>query len=352
MYRLLNRPIVSYGSLNTIQLNRLRPMIQNRLEYLKALQEIAGSVMNENHLFIRLCYHLSEYMNNKDVYGVVDDNLHEICSSLQITHENGFGKIHENVVYTEFTGIIATTFLDQFIDTPWKEIRPIRVIDHPFTNMELILAPIRPHELTKGKTSMVAIDIPLLSHMLKIWNIQNSQLDIDDQENLVGFMTKYVLPGMVNEYMDISVRNRLYYLTEDITIPFERKEDILVKGYEEVIKKPLKTILSAIRGSRQSYMKSLAEIPMIYSGGYLDSLPVTINSLNSYSYWIVFYTYVRWVHPVTFLSEGDYANKHNAATLLKKIDRLLSQPIYTKTMPEILLESTMVLYNDIKKKMT
>ena len=352
MYRLFLRPVTNYGTLTSTQLPRLRNLIVQRVDYQKSIQRVAGNPLSGNHLLIKLCYRLAEVLSASDVYSAIDDELDKICNPLGITNEYGFGKPHENFLYTETSFVIATTFDDQFTTTAWKDIRALRVLDHPFVSMELFIPEFTKESVIKDATTVIGIDIPLFGFQLKAWAIENSTLEEDQRENLSGFITKYVLPNMVNEYIDITVRNRLYYIVNNLLTPQERHERSFVIGYEEVIEKPLKVIISNIKNSNRPYLKGLAEIPMVFSKDYLSALPMEITSLNSYSYWIVFHTFIQWAYPLTFLVDKNYENSTNIITILHRIDRFINNHSYLSHLPEELKKSDLEKYEQIKNIFT
>lgn len=351
MYRLFNRPLANYGTINTSQtINRLKDLLLQRLDYQNSLQSIAGNPLSGEHILIRLAHRLAPYMDHLDTYASVDDAIPNICNPLGITSEYGFGKIHYNMFYTEFNPIISTTFIDQFTDTHWRNIRAVRLLDHSFTSMELFIPPTRLSDIKKEKITVIGVDIPLFAHQLKEWLLHNNTVDETGKENLAEFISKYVLPGMVNEYIDIAIRNRLQYLALNEDMPYERHERSFVHGYEGIIERPLKSIISSIKYSNQTYLKGLEEIPFIFKDNYLKALPSEIESLNSYSYWVVFYVFTQWAYPITFLFDKEFGNGTNIKTILNRVDRLIQKRQYLGKMNELMEEDCLVKYKKIKEK--
>jgi hypothetical protein len=288
-------------------------------------------------------------MSLKDIYGVVDNSLDKICNPLAITNRNGFGKLHHKFIYTENSAVVATTFDDQFTDVPWDKIRALRVLDHPFTSMEIFTAQLDHQIKTTENYSVIGIDLPLFAYQLQQWNNAQLLLPESDRDNLVDFIMKWVVPGLVNEYIDIAVRNRLYYIVNREPMPYERHERSFVIGYEGVIEKPLKTIISSIKTSNKPYIKGLSEIPLIYSPDYLTAMPMCIGSSNSYTYWVMFYTFVNWAFPLTFMVDNSKGNATNAVTILHKVDRFVNDHSRLTHMSPAMLDATMLKYKKIKE---
>jgi hypothetical protein len=281
---------------------------------------------------------------------MVDDSVARICNPLHITNITGFGALHRNVIYSETNAIIATTFPDQFITTPWEEVRAIRVLDHPYTTLEIFIPPVDRASVIPNTTTVIGIDLPLFAYKLKGWLIQNNKKTEGARENLSEFISKYVLPLMVVEYYDIAIRNRLPYLSRGEPVPKERYERGFIQGYETTIDLSVVRILSAIKGSNKPYLKGLAEIPMIYSSDYLSALPMSIASLDSYSYWVTFYTFVNWAYPITYLFDKDFGNSTNILTILHRVDRLIKNNHYLGQMDDNMRTTCLAKYNEIKEK--
>ena len=348
MYRIFKIPNSNYGTINSTQLPRIRNLIAQRLDYQTSLQMIAGNAVNNNHLLVKICYILTNYLHNSDVYGAVDDSLDKICNPLGITNSNGYGRLHYNFLYTDTSGIVAVTFQDQFIGTPWRDIRPLRVFEHPFTNMGIFTPTTIASGMAEKKISIIGIDLPLFAYQLKCWNEENQSLPDDQKENLAEFLTKYVLPKMINEYTDISVRNRIQYISNNIEVPHDRREQPFVEGWETVLDKSLKTILVALNGSNRPYIKTLCEIPMIYSKSYLEAIPMNLATLNSYTYWLGFYIYTRWAYPLLYLVNDGKLNNGNIDATLQKVDRVINNNQYIGHMSDSMKIDILEQYKKIK----
>ena len=327
MYRLFTDNNLSYGKVANTQMNQVRNIILDHYTYQQNLFKTYGGYVNSNHPLIRLCYMLSDFMNaSADTYRLVSNNLHSICSSIGITSESSFGKIFNNCLYTEWCTLAAVTFNDQIPyikQVDWRDMRPVRCFSHPYTSMELFVAPVNRTSVVPGISS-IGIDLPLLALQFKSWVNYNNTLPDGDQESMSEFIFKYVLVGMLKEYIDIALRNRLRYIAIDEDVPKQIHERGFVTSYEQGIIHPIKNILDNSLDSSLPYYKALKQIPFIFSDSYFDAVPRELSGLNIYMYWVQALTLIDWVTPMAYFVSREQNINTDMIKTFKRVDRFIA----------------------------
>ena len=341
----------SLGAINSPLMNRIRELIQIHLDYQIKHYESYSSYINSDFILSRLAILLEPYLDDSlNTYNTVSDNLHNICNPLQITSSTTFGKIHHNSFYTNTCALISADFGLSSIKTDWEKITSVKVLTHPSLSMEVHI----PVTVSRNKQldglAVIGIDIALFAYQLKKWTQYNKTKSDLEQESIADFISKYVLPNMIPSQIDCALRNRIEYLVRNEIPDVIEIERAFVKNYESAIKGPIEQILKNISTSRSVYRKAVGEIPFIFNDSYLSAVPFEIASFSTYSYWVVFMTFVDWVYPMVFFIPPSNINNTLISTILKRVDRFINGTGCLNHIPSELEDNVYYKYNKIKEK--
>lgn len=356
MYRLFTDLTYNPGTINSPLMDRIRKIIMTQYQYTEDLvDKFSAGYVRSDHVLMKLIYILSEYLNNDtNIYRLVSEDLHSICSSLGFTSETTVGKIHLNTFYSSECLIVSTTFEDQLIlsnETPYQDLRPVRCLTHPYCSMELFIPSTDKRYVMPG-LSAIAIDIPLFAYTFSRWLVDRRAYDKAnglDPENLSQFIVKQVLNHMFPEYIDIALRNRLPYIHRNKAVPSERHERSFVTSYEQAIIHPIHGILDQIDASRLPYRKALKEIPFIFSDSYFDAVPKCVGSLNQYSYWTTLLIFTEWTYPLIDLISSEQSQNTDIQKIFVRIDRYLRSSGALNHMPSFLKADFFIKYEQLKE---
>ena len=335
MYRLfLNQNSIPLNQINTSQIKRIRELIFNHYNYQLKNFEVFGSYVGPDFILNKLIILLSKYLDDSsDIYKILFDNTHELCNALSITSATTIGKVHNNSFYTNTCLIISTNFGLIDYDIDWTNIRPVRCLTHPGTSMEVYSPATSKQDFINNGISAVGIDIPLFGHQLKAWYKYNIALPAIEQETFSTFISKYILPQMVPEQIDIALRNRISYIKEDIVPLNIEHERSFIKAYESVLVHPINSVLKNIENSRSSYINSLNQIPFIFTESYLDAVPIEIGELSNYSYWTTCLIMLEWAYPLLKIVKPDQKNNTNISKILLQVYRYANSTKCLNHMP-------------------
>ena len=132
----------------------------------------------------------------------------------------------------------------------WRELQPVKYLYHTRTDCTLPIM----NNTTPGRAyGVISINIPMLMVQYRYWRRWQESLGVIQFENTYRFVGSYVLPNMVDSFLDIAFFNRLdrasqgiktptfpvshpFYLT-DLTPRLERLEEFInfeasIKGIE------------------------------------------------------------------------------------------------------------------------
>ena len=350
MHRLFITPLCNVGSNVTPNIDICRNLIKSRVDYQQEFYKIHGQYVPSNHILIRLAYLLSPYIESEvDLQRRIYDNVHEICTALQLTSSTTKGRIFNKAFYTNKCIILSTTFPDTLHVEKWNDLRPVRCLTHPFTSMEVRLPPITAASLIEGITA-VGIDIYLYAKMLLNWIKENEARLSADQESISQFISKYVLTGMINEQVDISVRNRLPMLATGIEIPVNLDDRQFVLSYSNTMDSLLHKTIKKINSRQLQFIYQLEQLPLVYSHTYLDAVPRYIGEISPYCYWATCYIFVDWIYSYIDILNLSNGSTSNVRRILRTVDRFLFSGGSFNVMPVVLRESFMYKYKKILQK--
>ena len=351
MYRLFLDNSVNYGTIESVPMHQIKNIIMDKFIYYQTIYEDFGSFINSNHVLIKLCSIFNNYLDSTDIYKAVDSDLHNICSTLKITSYSNYGDVSYNMFYTIECLLVAVTFNDQipyFNKQDWSTMRPIRCLNHPCVSMEILTAPVEKKDMTKG-LSTIGIDIPAFAYQYKKWHIQNMLKIEDYKEPVYLFLTKYVIPNMLNEYIDIALRNRLSFIDSgEIPTP-ERHERAFVRDYEQMLVRPITNILNLTKDSEIPYFRALKQIPLVFSKNYFNAIPKELNGLNTYMYWVQVLTLIDWLTPITLFVTNSQINNTDIAKTFVRVDRFINSSGCLNRMPNSLHDDFNLKYGKIKQ---
>lgn len=102
----------------------------------------------------------------------------------------------------------------------WKSWSPVRVIYHPFTDMDYGLCSIPHHgmrlPLDHFKVATIKVDLPLLYLQWRYYERKYREIHGDVEVSIHRFLVNYPLTNMVESQMDVAYFNRMYcYFTEN-----------------------------------------------------------------------------------------------------------------------------------------
>lgn len=256
--------------------------------------------LNNNHLLVRLVSGLFFDMEGsvETTYKVIDSRKDRICSGLGITTDVNHGKLFDKTFYTDNCAIVSCSFSNIFHLPHWKHIRAVRVLTHPHVSLRLNL----PHVLKsvdKDDYSVVGIDVPLLAIQFQQWLLIEQQKPLIEREGVAHFVHRWVLPGMLNEQVDIAIRNRMCQKFMGV----EREEPkykipFYVQHYDNEIDNALDDIVEYINTADRTLYEVMNIIPMVSNDTYYDSIPKELDGIGVYSYWIRLLTYIDWFYPL------------------------------------------------------
>lgn len=301
MYRLFTQVKPTKNVLKTVGFNRIKRYTDLIKNYKVGLQTTYGNYIPSDHILVKLCYSLIPYLEvETDTYRLLADNSFNINSPLKFTSLHTTGKIHNDAFYSTDCVIFSGSF-DRIFEKTWQDIKPIKCLDHSFCSMSFDAAPTNKRDFVTG-LSGVFIDVPLFGVKFKHWYLQNKFKSDYEQETIIQFIERYIIPELLESYLDICIRNRLVYLAQDKKPPKDRPVQSYISALESDIDREIRKDIAILRGyTRTPYNELLNAIPFLFSYSYYSAFPHEIDGLSNYSYAFQSLLTINWVYPLLYL---------------------------------------------------
>ena len=261
-----------------------------------------------------------------------------VSRRLKMTSSLIYGKMFNNQFFSEDCQefIISETHLfdvDLAVKN-WKEIRPVRVIEHPFTDMSLNLLNGNKTVNNRG-VCIVSVNIPLLYLQYRCY-IESKEGNIDGVSGFHAYISRYALPNMLYSYADISIFNKLirrqHAEQDDIVV---KKPHFIFPTNESLLNTVLLEVLDKIKNSKLTYATMLANIPSIRFENAKDSLLLPDLAETRQVYWLLMRSRLRMMKGLIDIGgEVSYPkNTHYLSEIKIQLKRLLSQRVLQSLLP-------------------
>jgi hypothetical protein len=257
-----------------------------------------------------------------------------LAKYFKMTSEIELGHMFNGVFYGPGVNeiiIASESKLSPFISKNWKKWKPVTVLDHPVSDMGLLI-PNGGDNSTASGIAVIAIDVPLLLMQYRMFLIEQYKLN---QTNLTSnhFLYKHVLPGMLDTHIDIVILNRLmnlYYGAPHSEALKKYKFPIL--DISPYIDKNLDHTLHALTNARKPYYGYLQHIPGITNESLDVSCKMPDLAKTRQVWWAMYATRLKLMLFLLDIGGMDGMRSNGSYIAKARIDtsRLHSEHIYDR----------------------
>lgn len=230
-----------------------------------------------NHLLVKLIDSINVPYND-DIrihYDKVQDIALNLSMALKMTSSLYRGKVfspgvfygkqsNEIIIATddEFSGTDGEPKWIDSIETNWRDLEPIRVIHHEYTNLNMDI-PFGPAPETKNALAVIIVNIPMLSCQYQQWRKElNSKREAGSALGVGQFLYAYPLANMINSHLDYSLFNRLSAIWKNDDIPpYRNNQSFFVVNYSERVDRLMAFVLNNLKSKQTDFPNLLMTIP-------------------------------------------------------------------------------------------
>lgn len=268
-----------------------------------------------------------------------------VANSLEFTSAINVGRWFDGIFYRGSKELIlAYCGLDQpaQLALDWKNLRPVKVLECPVSNMAYMLPNGHDHNSETGY-AVIGIDIPALMVMYRCFTLeQRAKADTAGTEHLNAyhFVGKYVLPNMLYSQTDLVLFNRLMNL--HIGAPMgesSKRHPFHISDYTGWLDRGLKETVKRVSTLRMEYSNILEQVPRVFRDSPLKMPDI---AETRQVWWALFTTRFRAIQFLLNVA-GDAGKHYNQAlvnTLVIDLKRFKSENVLEKRLPP-------ELYDDI-----
>lgn len=288
MYQIFDFDLTaSPGKVYAANWNYLRTGLQKNLEQVVRYYRRAPMAVPSDHFIIRLLQSstvgktmpIERYYDNVD--GLFSLNL---AMALKMTSSLSAGHFFQGTFYgpdCDEVLIAHTADFDPFeAEKHWEHLRPVRVLRHPRSDLELLLTDGTQTGIENG-IAVIAINVPMLLVQYRSFWLREqylSQLYDESPRSINQFVHMYVLPNMLPSHLDYVLFNRInnlakgapmgavrkkhpFYLT-DFTQKLNAVQSMLLDNLAKVTKSFGETLFN-IPGVDQENMQQVMNVPQM-----------------------------------------------------------------------------------------
>lgn len=279
-----------------------------------------------------------------------------IAKHFQLTSEINYGHVKPSVFYGEENQEILLYNEDEFDVSEaiqhWQDIQAVKVIEHPFSDMGLLLPTGIKHSTDTGLV-VISINIPLLLLQYRQFVLQQYVKTLNESESLLGvthFVHMYVLPNMLYSHLELCLVNRCMNLYYGAPMGDQlKRHPFHVIDYKDKIDKSLMGIVKRLKKTRLLYFSVLKNIPSIYYEDSQASLQMPDLAHTRQVWWALLLSRLRIIQFLIDIG-GESGLRMNGSLINRlhiDLKRLQDENIFRSILPNELYEDIMDRINAI-----
>lgn len=300
MYQLFTKRFDSANSvIRPPSFELIRRIYQREIEKIEEYYKSRVIATKSNHLLCRILttgniplqYEISRYME------VAYSRLPYVAKYFNLTSEIEYGRFHDGVFYGPKVKELLIYHEEYFnpyeaVDN-WKNVRAIKVLEHPISDFGLKIPDGREQSTASG-TAVLAINLPLLFAQYKGF-VRQQAIRIDNGElgqlAVTHFIHMYVLPQILESHIEIVILNRLKNIYYGAPMSEKtRAYPFVVMDYSDKVDNVLDIILRHIQDSKTYYYTYLKNIPSIFDTDMQVSLQMPDLAKTRQVWWAMLYS--------------------------------------------------------------
>lgn len=270
--RILNGSITKVGSFDLVE-RTYHKSIKSIIDYYQSRVYTVAS----NHLLSRILTTFSiplSYSEDRFV-DVAFARSPYVAKYFNITSDISYGKLTKGVFYNDCDEILL--YHDEYFDydetiNDWKNIQSVKVLEHPVSNIGLLLPDGKKNNTETGLVTIV-INVPLLLTQYRGFLFDQMLQDDESKLDIPHFIHMYVLPNMLYSHLEIVILNRLMNLHYGAPMGAQlRKHPFPLINYDSKLDKVLEVINKKLEDINSTYPIMLSNIPSVFNTNMVKSL--------------------------------------------------------------------------------
>lgn len=307
------------------------------------------TAVNSGHFLIRLIQSMNvsmerDYRNYADV---ALDRGEDLSRSLQMTSPMSVGKVFtDGIFYSKnVEEIIISNDSDFDVDEAvrrWRELEPIRVLRHPFDDINLKV-PYGDYDDKITGVAVIAINIPMLMIQYRRWFETEKKVNEEADRTINQFVSMYPIPNMLRSHLDIALFNRIntIYLDEEPE-RFKRENVFFTSDFTSKLDRIIDKQITILRNKHYEFDQILLSIPAITKESLFEVVSLPTMARTRQVNWALTMSrlpYIKFLLRLNKESDNEnnrfYLNRIRIALKTIKNDRTLKQALPRNLLKEV-----------------
>lgn len=270
------------------------------LDRLSSYWASSGYAVDSQHILSRLVgsFSIPLYDNVRKYSDRIEDLVPQLCMAVGIVSPTN-GRIPQNdpgwfygAKGQEFLISADFGYRPEAIAKNWRKFEVIRVIRHPFINLEM--------GLPDGKRgsddfSVIELDIPALAVQYWCWSKEQLALPLENRERIQQFIGQYVLPQMLRSQTTVAWFNRILAMWNGELFSSSAKQTpIAIPTNYTNVDAVCKQIVTILKNNRLSYTELMATIPTAKKESMLAFLQTPYGLIHRQNQWAMELAYIPY----------------------------------------------------------
>lgn len=212
-------PDVGLGVLKNPQWSYIKDGLRKNLGTILQYYRRNPMAVKSSHFLVRLLQSITVPQSQvlERYYDNVDSMALNLSMALGMTSSIFKGKIFKGVFYGPESHEILVAHNETFdpfeAHRNWKNLSPVEVLRHPFSDLSLGIPDGRKMGTESGTGLVVVlINVPMLAVMYRAFRLNEMMVtagEFESQRSIMQFIRMYVLPNMLMSHLDIALFNRI-----------------------------------------------------------------------------------------------------------------------------------------------
>ena len=316
-----------------------------------------GFATKGNHFLIRLLNTIGvdQSMDIERYYEIVSAKTNKLSISFKMTSSVYSGQLFDGIFYgPEVKEIIIAddSYISPYeIQRNWKNISSVSVLDHPKSDLALLLPNGKSTSIESG-TATILINIPALATQFREF-AKEQQQNMQEGVNpitMAVFLHRYVIPNMLYSHLDIALFNRINNMV--IGKPMGEatlKHPIVVLDYTKQVDEVYRELFRKLQTTEVDFWTILRSIPLCTEINALELMRLPDMAATRQLAWAEFLTRLKCIQFLVSAAarHGRKLNNNELNYFLKKVIAYTSDGTFRQIVDSEVYSDTIRTVKDI-----
>lgn len=322
MYDLLKSPVNSRGGgLALSQFDRVRLGLERNIRMIHDYYRNNPRYLNSSHFLVKLiaAFNVSHRLDDDIFVGKIDDWSMDLAMALKMTSATYRGKLFKpGHFYGPLVNEVIIANADPFdvkeAAANWPDLQPIRVLAHPFSDVDMAIPNGKSHT-QEGGIAVITINIPMLALQYKCWRRQDLARVNETPQTIMQFISEFPLPNMIESQTNIAILNRAMVAFFGGRTPRPQSaHPFYMTNWGDEIDRAVAYWFKFVSGKSLRFPEMLLSLPTVGRNDMLRTLQLPAESFTMQLQWAVV---MARLPLTTFLVQfnADDQNRNNQSVL-------------------------------------